>query len=52
MNGEVDYHTPYSASDYIHFLEGSDNMFKHEPKEGLGRQIRPLKDPSMVFNRK
>ncbi len=48
-NGGVDYHTPYTYLDYIHFLEGEDDMFKHESREHLGRQIRPLKDPYINF---
>ena len=48
--GNVNYITPYNADDYRNFLAGEDDMFKHEPKEGLGKQMRPLKDPHMRFN--
>ena len=48
--GKVDYSTNYTSDDYINFLEGSDDLFKHEPNEGLGYQKRPLKNPYLNFN--
>lgn len=48
-NGKVDYYTEYTADDYLKFLGGYDSMFNHEPREFLGRQIKPLKDPHMEF---
>ena len=48
--GKVDYNPTYTSNDYLNFLEGSDDMFKHEPRIGLGKQLRPLKNPYMDFN--
>lgn len=50
--GSTDYYTEYTAQDYIRFLAREDSMFKHEPREGLGRQIKPLKNPLMNFEKK
>ena len=47
--GKVDYTTNYSYNDYIRFLEGTDNILRYEPKEGLGYQIKPLKNPYLNF---
>lgn len=48
--GEVRFETPYTDEDYNNFLLGKDNQFNHEPRECLGYQRRPLKNPYMRFN--
>lgn len=50
--GEVNYETPYTDEDYYNFLTGKDNQFNHEPKECLGYQRKPLKNPYMNFKLK
>jgi hypothetical protein len=40
---DYSYKTNYTAADYINFLEGTDSQTKHEGKEVLGYQKRPLK---------
>lgn len=50
--GKIDYSTNYTSVDYLNFLSGKDDMFKHEPREGLGRQLKPLKNPNIKFNLK
>jgi len=47
--GRVDYSTTYTSNDYLNFLDKKDDMLKHEPREGLGRQMKPLKNPYMKF---
>lgn len=37
--------TPYTADDYMRFINGEDSQVKHEGTEVLGFQIRPLKRP-------
>ena len=48
--GNVNYQTEYTDDDYYDFLNGKDDLFKHEPREGLGIQMRPLKNPYIRFN--
>ncbi len=48
--GKVDYSTNYDFDDYYNFLTGKDSLYRYEPKEGLGVQERPLKDPHINFN--
>ena len=42
---------PYTVEDYIRFLNGEDNQIKHEGRENLGFQGRPLKNPRLVFRK-
>ncbi len=47
--GKVDYNTDYDYDDYFNFLIGCDDLFRYEPKEGIGYQRRPLKNPNINF---
>ena len=47
--GKVDYNTVFDFDDYFNFLNGCDTLFKYEPKEGIGYQKRPLKNPNINF---
>ncbi len=47
--GCVVYETDYTIDDYKKFLAGVDNQVNHEGKDGLGYQLRPLKNPEMRF---
>ena len=49
---DFSYTTPYTALDYIHFLEGSDSQLDHESKKTLGLQLKPLKNSNMSFEKR
>lgn len=48
---DFSYTTNYSTDDYIRFLNGEDDQIKHEGRENLGYQKRPLKNSSLEFRR-
>lgn len=48
--GKVDYNTDFDFDDYFNFLIGCDDLFRYEPKDGIGYQKRPLKKTDIKFN--
>lgn len=48
-DGNNNFCVPYSIKDYKKFLKGTDSQVKHEKIKCLGRQQRPLNNPSMDF---
>lgn len=44
--------TPYTGVDYLDFISGKDSQIKHESKEVLGFQEKPLKNPKMLVKHK
>lgn len=44
--------TPYTLDDYTKFLIGEDSQIKHEGRENLGFQEKPLKNPGLIFKKK
>lgn len=46
---DIVFETDYTYANYKNFLKGIDNQVKHEGKNVLGYQLRPLKNPSMRF---
>ena len=51
-NNDFSYETPYTAKDYLSFLEGKDNQVKREGRELLGFQYEPLHDPYLDFSKR
>lgn len=52
QTGDFSYTTGYDVDTYIKFLRGEDNQLKHEDREVLGYQKRPLRNSKMKFNKK
>ena len=44
--------TPYTGVDYLDFISGKDSQIKHESREVLGFQEKPLKNPKMLIKHK
>ena len=51
-NNDFSYETPYTAKDYLSFLEGKDNQVKREGRELLGFQYEPLRNPYLDFSKR
>lgn len=49
---DFSYTTSYSFDDYMKFLRKEDNQVKHEGKENLGYQKKPLKNPKLLFDQR
>lgn len=49
---DLSYTTEYLFNDYLKFLLGEDSQIRHEGREYLGYQKRPLKNAQLDFRRK
>lgn len=49
-NNITSYETHYTDYDYLNFLYSDDSQIKHEGKENLGYQKKPLKNPNLDFS--
>ena len=48
-NNISSFSTEYTDGDYLRFLYSDDSQIKHEGKENLGYQLKPLKNPYLDF---